>query len=110
MTWESAGTAVAGFFIMCLTAYNAFQSAKAKREAQVAAGNTEKVRATLTTNNGGSHVKDSLDRIETRQQDQGEAIALLRQEFRDHLTASARTEAHLFDRLERQERRRFPFL
>lgn len=81
------------------------RAAEAKVNAEEARANTQKVRDTLTTNNGGSHVKDSLDRIERRQEDDG---ALLR----DHLTVSARTEAHIFERLERLERRRsrFPFL
>lgn len=103
MTPETIGTAVAGFFIMCLTAYNAVQSAKAKQEAQAAAGNTAKVRATLTTNNGGSHVKDALDRIERRQEDDGKVL-------RDHIESASRTESHIFNRLEQLERQRRPRL
>lgn len=105
--WESAGTAIAGFFVMCLTAYNAIQAAKTKREAQAAAGHTEAVRATLTTNNGGSHVKDALDRIERRQEDDGKVL-------RDHIESASRTESHIFTRLEQLERQRrsrlLPFL
>lgn len=103
MNPQDLGTGLAGLGIIALTAYNAFQAAVAKREAKAAAGNTEAVRATLTTNNGGSHVKDALDRIESAQADTAQAL-------RDHLATAARTEAHLFERVERLERRRFPFL
>ncbi len=41
--------------------------------------NTRRVRQTLTTNNGGSHVKDSLDRIEATQANHGARLAALEQ-------------------------------
>jgi hypothetical protein len=105
LTPEQIGTGIVGLGIAILTGYNAVQGKLAKREAQAAAGATAAVQATLTTTNGGSHVKDALNRLE-------EGISGLREDFRDHKTDSARTEAHIFERLERLERRRprFPFL
>lgn len=105
LTPEQIGTGLAGLGIVALTAYNALQGKLAKREAQAAAGATAAVQATLTTNNGGSHVKDALDRIESRQGVADEKADDLRQMFRDHTDQSARTHADLFHRLERLERR-----
>ncbi|MCV2395911.1 hypothetical protein OEB99_16470 [Actinotalea sp. M2MS4P-6] len=41
----------------------------------------------LTTNNGGSHVKDQLDRIEADTKDNSVAIATLAGRFDEHLAA-----------------------
>lgn len=106
MTPAEIGTGLAGLGIVVLTAYNALQGKLAKREAKAAAGATAAVAATLTTNNGGSHIKDQLDRIESRQGVADEKTDDLRQAFRDHADQSDRTHADLFHRLDRLERRR----
>lgn len=119
LTPEQLGQAIVGLGLALFAAHNSWTTIQARREARAAAGeaktaagNTEQVRATLTTNNGGSHVKDSLDRIESRQTMQGDQLADLSTNLRDHVTVSGRTEAHIFERLDRLERRRsrFPFL
>lgn len=111
MSPEEIGAGLAGLGIVVLTAYNALQGKLAKREAKAAAGATAAVQATLMTNNGGSHVKDALDRIESRQGDQANATHDLRLAFRDHTEASDRAHTDLYKRLERLERRRLlPFL
>lgn len=81
------------------------QAKAAKGMAEAAAGAAGEAAKTLTTNNGGSHVKDALDRLEA-------GMADLRSDFRDHKTDAARWEARTDERIDRLERRRprFPFL
>lgn len=46
-------------------------------QARRAASAVNDVKRTLTTNNGGSHVKDSLDRIEATQREHGDTLDAL---------------------------------
>jgi hypothetical protein len=48
-------------------------------QARRSASAVNDVKKTLTTNNGGSHIKDSLDRIEGRQKEQGDTLTALGQ-------------------------------
>ncbi len=45
----------------------------------------EEIRKTLTTNNGGTHIKDQLDRIEAVQAQQAALLAADSQKLTDHL-------------------------
>ena len=67
---------------------------------QKATGETvDQIKNTLTTNNGGSHIKDQLDRIEDVQRKQAETMAADSQRLSDHLEGSAlfvqETQVHL---------------
>ena len=56
---------------------------------QKATGETvDQIKSTLTTNNGGSHIKDQLDRIEKVQLEQAKLIAAYSQKLADHLVWS----------------------
>lgn len=108
-----------GLGVLAGAVFTGWQSWQARRRAEAGAqaaedarGNTEEVRATLTTNNGGSHVKDALDRIESRQALQADATDDLRDAFRDHTESSERAHHDLYKRLDRLERRPrlLPFL
>ena len=83
MDAQSIGTGVVGLGIIVASIHNGWQTAQAKRAAK-------RTEATLTTNNGGSHVKDSLDRLEAGMHE-------LREDFRDH-KADARAEQTVNDR------------
>ena len=48
----------------------------------------DQIKSTLTTNNGGSHIKDQLDRIEEIQCKQAEMMAADSQKLTDHLAWS----------------------
>lgn len=89
MSPQEIGSAIGGLGIIALTAHTAW--------------NSRKVKTTLTTNNGGSHVKDALDRIEGRQAEQDRKLDDLRADFRDHKADAGRTEDHIFSRLDRLE-------
>ena len=53
---------------------------------QKATGETvDQIKSTLTTNNGGSHIKDQLDRIEEIQRKQAEMMAADSQKLLDHI-------------------------
>lgn len=53
---------------------------------QKATGETvDQIKSTLTTNNGGSHIKDQLDRIEKVQLEQAKLMAADSQKLLDHL-------------------------
>lgn len=80
---NSIGAAAVGLGIIVASIYNGWQSVQTKRIARA----TEQ---TLTTNNGGSHVKDALDRLE-------DGLRELRDDFRDH-KADARAEHSLTER------------
>lgn len=43
-------------------------------QAKRSAVTVDKVHKSMTTNNGGSHVKDALDRIEGRQEEQSQTL------------------------------------
>lgn len=65
------------------------------------------IKLTLTTNNGGSHIKDQLDRIEEVQRKQAELLAADSQKLTDHLTWSdtyVRDTKEMLDRLPCQEK------
>ena len=67
---------------------------------QKATGETvEQIKNTLTTNNGGSHIKDQLDRIEDVQRKQAELMAADSQRLSDHLEWSATFVRDTNDRL-----------
>lgn len=56
---------------------------------QKATGETvDQIKSTLTTNNGGSHIKDQLDRIEEIQRKQAELMAADSQKLTDHMVWS----------------------
>ena len=56
---------------------------------QKATGETvDQIKSTLTTNNGRSHIKDQLDRIEETQRKQAELMAADSQKLTDHMTWS----------------------
>ena len=56
---------------------------------QKATGETvDQIKSTLTTNNGGSHIKDQLDRIEKVQLEQAKLMAADSQKLLDHLVWS----------------------
>ena len=48
----------------------------------------DEIKKTLTTNNGSSHIKDQLDRIENIQRKQAELMAADSQKLADHLAWS----------------------
>ena len=48
----------------------------------------DEIKKTLTTNNGGSHIKDQLDRIEKVQAEQAKLMAADSQKLDDHLAWS----------------------
>ena len=48
----------------------------------------DEIKKTLTTNNGGSHIKDQLDRIEEVQLEQAKLMAADSQKLLDHLVWS----------------------
>ena len=50
----------------------------------------DEIKKTLTTNNGGGHIKDQLDRIEEVQLEQAELMAADSQKLLDHLVWSER--------------------
>lgn len=67
----------------------------------------DEIKKTLTTNNGGSHIKDQLDRIEKVQARQAELMAADSQKLADHITWSegyVRETKELLDQLPCQER------
>ena len=49
----------------------------------------DEIKKTLTTNNGGSHIKDQLDRIEEIQHKQAEMMAADSQKLTDHMEWTA---------------------
>ena len=56
---------------------------------QKATGETvDQIKSTLTTNNGGNHIKDQLDRIEEIQRKQAEMMAADSQKLLDHMAWS----------------------
>ena len=59
-------------------------------EKQKETGETvDEIKKTLTTNNGGSHIKDQLDRIEEVQLEQAKLMAADSQKLSDHMEWSA---------------------
>ena len=67
----------------------------------------DEIKKTLTTNNGGSHIKDQLDRIEKVQAEQAKLMAADSQKLADHLTWSedyVKETKELLDQLPCQER------
>jgi len=96
---EDLTTAATGFGIAAAAVWSGWQSFRARKEArqaagqtraaqqaaQLAAGQTQAVHATLMTNNGGSHVKDALDRIEAEQAAARAEQAELRTDLREHM-------------------------
>lgn len=75
---------------------------------QKATGETvDQIKSTLTTNNGGSHIKDQLDRIEEIQRKQALLLAADSQKLTDHMAWSesyVRETKDILDRLPCQER------
>lgn len=75
---------------------------------QKATGETvDQIKSTLTTNNGGSHIKDQLDRIEKIQRKQAEMMAADSQKLTDHLAWSdtcVRDTKQMLDQLPCQQR------
>lgn len=69
LTWPQATVAV--FMILCVLVV---PQIGAWIQARRSASAVNDVKKTLTTNNGGSHVKDSLDRIERNQAEQGHKL------------------------------------
>ena len=67
----------------------------------------DEIKKTLTTNNGGSHIKDQLDRIEKIQAEQAVLLAADSQKLTDHMEWSAgyvKETKETLDRLPCQER------
>lgn len=67
-----------GLVVLLVGAANYWKARRAEQAGKASAQAGDDVRRTLTTNNGGSHVRDQLDRIETRQ-------VRLEKAFNDHL-------------------------
>ena len=67
----------------------------------------DEIKKTLTTNNGSSHVKDQLDRIEKIQSEQAKLMAADSQKLIDHISWSegcVRETKEVLDRLPCQKR------
>ena len=67
----------------------------------------DEIKRTLTTNNGGSHIKDQLDRIELIQAQQAELMAADSQKLKDHVdwsTQYVRETSQRLDGLSCQQR------
>lgn len=60
----------------------------------------DEIKKTLTTNNGGSHIKDQLDRIEMVQARQAELMAADSQKLSDHMEWSAEYVRNTEERLD----------
>ena len=57
-------------------------------KAKATSDTVDQIKSTLTTNNGGSHIKDQLDRIEEIQRKQAEMMAADSQKLTDHINWS----------------------
>lgn len=87
--YMQAGSA---FVMLIAGGFAGWRAWKAERRANQAAESAGTAERTLTTNNGGSHVRDALDRIEARQELQSERLTelgaeqrLQRTDLREHI-------------------------
>lgn len=98
MDLETVAAGAVGLGVLIASVHNGWQSAQTRRAAK-------RTEATLTTNNGGSHVKDALDRMEAAQARTELSVHELREDFRDHKADARKDEQRTDARLSALEQR-----